>query len=80
MAAHGSFVGTPKTEWLTAPSGADRDMKLLEEFMYIDLDGLTWRAPRPPRSSAEQTHRQQQQCSTSKPSYRHEFLYYNTVI
>lgn len=45
MTSHGSFSGNPKTEWLTDPSGEDRDMKLLEEFVYIDPTGHRWSAP-----------------------------------
>jgi hypothetical protein len=42
--ANGQFSGNPKTEWL-AHSGADRNMKLLEDFWYIDPAGRRWDAP-----------------------------------
>lgn len=41
----GKFSGNPKTEWLTHPTIPDRDMKLLEDFWYIDPDGRRWLAP-----------------------------------
>ncbi len=37
----GSFQSTPKTEWLEK-----RDMRLLEDFTYIDVDGELWVAPK----------------------------------
>ncbi|MGJ0429034.1 DUF1353 domain-containing protein [Methylobacter sp.] len=42
---HGKFSGNPKTEWLTDDNGTDRDMRLLEDFSYTDLDGKLWLAP-----------------------------------
>lgn len=42
---YGKFSGNPKTEWLTHPTNPDRDMKLLEDFWYIDPDGRKWSAP-----------------------------------
>lgn len=42
---YGKFSGNPKTEWLTHPTNPDRDMKLLEDFWYIDPDGKKWLAP-----------------------------------
>lgn len=41
---HGSFSGEPKTVWLTEP-GADRRVRLIEEFSFIDPDNLVWRVP-----------------------------------
>jgi hypothetical protein len=40
----GSFSGNPKTEWLDE-AGADRRMKLLEDFWYDDPSGRRWAAP-----------------------------------
>lgn len=40
----GQFSGNPKTEWLTEV-GADRNMKLLEDFWFDDLTGRRWLAP-----------------------------------
>ena len=40
MGKHGSFSGNPKTEWLVDESGADRNMRLLEDFFYTDPDGV----------------------------------------
>jgi Protein of unknown function (DUF1353) len=37
----GHFVGVVKTLW----SDNGRDMKLLEDFSYVDPDGLLWKAP-----------------------------------
>ena len=37
----GSFQGTVKTEWVEA----DREMRLLEDFVYVDAAGVEWRAP-----------------------------------
>lgn len=37
----GSFQGTVKTEWVEA----DRQMRLLEDFAYLDAAGEEWRAP-----------------------------------
>ena len=45
MSNHGSFSGNPKTEWLVDKSGADRNMRLLEDFLYTDPDGRKWPAP-----------------------------------
>jgi Protein of unknown function (DUF1353) len=39
----GSFSGNPKTEWLDE-AGADRRMKLLEDFWYEDPSGRRWPA------------------------------------
>lgn len=36
---YGKFSGNPKTEWLSHPTNQDRDMKLLEDFWYVDPDG-----------------------------------------
>lgn len=38
--AHGRFVGTPKTEWIEG-----RDMRLTEDFVYIDPMERAWLAP-----------------------------------
>lgn len=38
----GRFVGSVKTEWIEA----DRRMRLLEDFAYIDSKGVTWTAPK----------------------------------
>lgn len=43
-ALHNTFSGNPKTEWLTQ-TGNDRDMRLLEDFFYIDPKGKQWNAP-----------------------------------
>jgi len=40
------FSGNPKTEWLTDKDGPDRNMRLLENFFYIDPDGKKWDAPK----------------------------------
>lgn len=45
MSNNGEFSGNPKTEWLVDPVGADRDMRLIEDFWYIDPDGKKWLAP-----------------------------------
>jgi len=45
MSHHGSFSGNPKTEWLVDESGADCNMRLLEDFLYTDPDGRQWPAP-----------------------------------
>jgi hypothetical protein len=37
----GRFVGTVKTEWIDP----DREMKLLEDFAYVDRTGVAWMAP-----------------------------------
>jgi len=41
---YGRFSANPRTEWL-AEAGADRRMKLLDEFWYEDPDERIWRAP-----------------------------------
>jgi len=45
MSKHGKFSGNPRTEWLVDGSGADRNMRLLEDFSYTDPDGRLWPAP-----------------------------------
>lgn len=40
----GLFSGNPKTEWLSE-KGDDRDMRLLDDFWYIDPGGRRWDAP-----------------------------------
>ena len=42
MEYFGCFQGTVKTEWLSD----GRTMKLLEDFSFIDCEGLTWLAPK----------------------------------
>ena len=42
---YGSYSGNPKTEWLSEP-GADRKMKMLEDFWYDDPTGQRWMAPK----------------------------------
>mgnify|MGYP001324481332 CR=1 FL=1 len=37
----GRFMGTPKTEWLD-----ERDMQLLDDFVYIDPNQIAWLAPK----------------------------------
>lgn len=41
----GYFPNTPKLEWLDDP-GEDRNMRLLEPFLYVDLKGQEWLVPR----------------------------------
>lgn len=43
---YGSFSGNPKTEWLEDPAKPDRNMKLLDDFWYIDPGGIKWLAPK----------------------------------
>lgn len=38
------FIGEVVTKWLHTP-GADRKMKLLEDFTFIDPNGTQWTAP-----------------------------------
>jgi len=38
----GRFVGSVKTEWVEA----DRRMRLLEDFSYVDAQGTEWKAPK----------------------------------
>lgn len=38
----GRFVGTVKTEWVDP----EREMKLLDDFGYVDPSGAEWKAPR----------------------------------
>lgn len=42
--SHGTFSGEPKALWLTEP-GPDRNMKLIERFLFTDPDGKDWDAP-----------------------------------
>lgn len=42
--SNGLFSGNPKTEWLS-DKGNDRDMRVLEDFWYIDPAGRRWEAP-----------------------------------
>jgi len=46
MSNHGYFSGNPKTEWLSNPHQGDRNMKLLEDFYFVDPDGDRWLAPK----------------------------------
>lgn len=39
------FSGNPKTEWVVNGDGDDRDMMLLEQFLYTDPNGRDWIAP-----------------------------------
>lgn len=41
---NGKFSGNPRTEWLSEP-GADRDMRVIEPFWYLDPDGRRWDVP-----------------------------------
>lgn len=43
--SNGTFSGNPKTEWLTE-QGADRNMRMLEDFWYDDPAGRRWKAPK----------------------------------
>lgn len=45
MASPNTFSGNPKTEWLSTPLAADRDMKLLDDFSFTDPNGRVWLAP-----------------------------------
>jgi hypothetical protein len=40
--AFGRFVGSVQTEWVEA----DRRMRLLEDFSYVDAKGAVWKAPK----------------------------------
>lgn len=40
-----TFSGNPRVEWLVDSTGADRDMRLLDNFSYTDPDGRVWLAP-----------------------------------
>jgi len=43
--SHGQFLNTVKCEWIVE-NGPDRDVKLLDNFFYIDPSGKRWPAPR----------------------------------
>ena len=43
--SHGQFVNKVKCEWLVE-EGPDRDVKLLDDFLYIDPNGKRWPAPK----------------------------------
>lgn len=43
--SNGTFSGNPKTEWLSE-LGADRNMRMLEDFWYDDPAGRRWKAPK----------------------------------
>lgn len=45
MANYGRFSGRPKTEWID-DTGADRAMRLIEDFWYEDPKGRRWLAPK----------------------------------
>jgi|EndMetStandDraft_9_1072997.scaffolds.fasta_scaffold08119_2 hypothetical protein len=40
-ASYGKYIGTVQTEWIEA----DRKMRLLAPFTYVDPNGLEWKAP-----------------------------------
>jgi len=42
---NGTFSSNPKTEWLTE-DGADRNMRMLDDFWYDDPAGRRWKAPK----------------------------------
>jgi hypothetical protein len=42
MSTYGRFVGDVITQWLDT----DRQMKLLEDFLYVDASGRQWKAPK----------------------------------
>lgn len=42
--SNGIFSGNPRTEWLSE-KGDDRDMRLIDNFWYIDPAGRRWDAP-----------------------------------
>lgn len=44
MSKYGRFSGNPKTEWVLDPCGNDRNMKMLEDFSFIDPAGRVWMA------------------------------------
>lgn len=39
------FSGDPATRWVTSEGRPDRQMAVLEEFVYWDRDGTAWSAP-----------------------------------
>ena len=43
--AQGHFVGRVVVEWLASERAADRNMKLIEEFSYVDPNDRTWTVP-----------------------------------
>src|SRR5262245_9868830 len=40
----GYFLGSPKVEFVTRGEGRGRDMRLLEDFTYVDAAGANWTA------------------------------------
>lgn len=44
--SHGQFINKVKCEWLVDKKEPDRDVKLIEDFYYIDPRGKRWPAPR----------------------------------
>lgn len=44
MGQHGRFSSGPKVEWLTDGYGPDRNMQLLEDFIYTDPGNKDWKA------------------------------------
>ena len=44
MRDFGQFQGDVITRWLTNPDGDDRNMELLEPFVYVDPQGKRWEA------------------------------------
>lgn len=43
--AQGHFVGRVVVEWLASDTSGDRNMKLIEEFAYVDPNGREWTVP-----------------------------------
>jgi Protein of unknown function (DUF1353) len=44
VGATGRFVGRVLVEWVSQ-DGPDRDMRLMEDFAFVDSVGKTWVAP-----------------------------------
>jgi Protein of unknown function (DUF1353) len=42
---HGEFSGEPEAVWLTEDGTEDRQMKILQDFHFVDLSSKKWRAP-----------------------------------
>jgi len=42
--SHGKFSGEPRTQWLTE-TGPDRQMRVIERFVFTDAKGRAWEAP-----------------------------------
>lgn len=45
MGNFGHFEGEVITRWLANPNGDDRNMELLQPFVYVDPKGKRWEAP-----------------------------------